>query len=633
MRTWTILLLLSCITASAQDTLSVRLMDRDLVLTDPVQGVRHLRKTVKLPPASTPVRRILLTLTYACPDSLHCGEWDYLDQVFVKPLHGQDSVEMARLLTPYGGLFRPDWRFAWVSDVSDLWPVLRDSVELIHVHHGFEPDNDRGWAVSLDLQYITGQAIAPVLGIGQLYRGSFAYGDSSKPIEKQLAPRNLPSLPGAEWLRIRAQQTGHGMNPSDGCGEFCSKWRSISVDGQPVQHRALWKECASNPLSPQAGTWIFDRALWCPGELQPPDLITVPLDPGRYEHVVDLDMEPYATDSSTAMTDLSAYAVQLGKATARNDALITEVLVPSDQPRHARMNETHDGPRIVIANAGSDTLRSLSIRYGSIGGTQRRFAWTGLLAFGASDTVDLPGPVDHGAGRNRFLATLEKPNGKRDAWPADNSLRSSCNPVDVIPGTVVLQLRTNKQPEQNALRLTDADGHVILERGQGSLRADTLYSDTLRLPPHSYRLQLTDTAGDGLEFWYNTEGGQGYMRLLDAQGRLLKRFESDCGNGVTWLFRTGGAATLAPDTAPSISLFPRRITHSTVLDYFANEAAMLRVEVTADDSSLVQEFRPNTPVKEARFTLDLTGNKPGRYAVCVRRNGQEVFRQRIRLEP
>lgn len=633
MRPWSILLFLSCITTHAQDTLSVRLMDRDLVVTDPAQGVRQLRKTVKLPPAATPVRRILLTLTYACPESLHCGEWDYLDQVLVKPLHGNDTIELARMLTPYGGLFRQDWHFAWASDVSDLWPVLRDSVELIHVHHGYEPNNDRGWAVSLDLQYITGQAIAPVLGIGQLYRGSFAYGDSSKPIEKQLAPRELPALPGAEWLHIRAQQTGHGMNPSDDCGEFCAKQRSIYVDGHQVQRRALWKECASNPLSPQAGTWIFDRADWCPGEMQPPDRITVPLQPGKAEHVVDINMEPYTTDSSTAVTDLSAYAVQLGRATAAHDAMITEVLVPSDAPRHARMNATHDGPRIVIANAGSDTLRSLTIRYGSLGGAMRSFEWHGLLAFGASDTVNLPGPVDHGAGRKVFRAVLEKPNGKRDAWRADNSLRSTYAQVDVLPGTVVLQLRTNAQPKQNMIRLADASGKALVDRPLGSLRADTLYSDTLHLPPATYRLQLQDTAGDGLEFWYNTEGGSGYLRLLDSEGHLLKNFEGDCGNGLVYLFRTGDKPTVAPDTVPVIGLFPRRVNPRTVLDYFANEAAMLRMELIAADSTMVQEFRPNTPVKEARFTMDLSGNAPGRYAVRVLRNGQEVFRQRIRLEP
>ncbi|TXI77716.1 MAG: hypothetical protein E6Q44_12940 [Flavobacteriales bacterium] len=626
------LLLFTCLTASAQDTITVHALDRALVVTDPAHGVRYLHQRVALPPASTPVRRILLNLTYACPDSLNCAEWDYLDHVLVRPLHSTDTVELARMLTPYGSYYKQGWQFTWASEVSELWPVLHDSVELIHVHHGYEPNNDRGWAVSLDLHYITGKPIAPILGIEELYRGHYAYGDSTHPIEEALAPRRVRTLPGAEWLRIRTQQTGHGMNPSDGCGEFCAKWRHITVDGREVQRRMLWKECASNPLHPQAGTWIFDRADWCPGEMQPPDRITVPMAPGRSEHMLDVDMEPYTVDSSSAFTNLSAYAVQLGRANAAHDAMITEVLVPSAEPRHARMNEGHDGPRIVVANAGGDTLRTLTIRYGRVDGTLRTHLWQGLLPFGASDSVDLPGPMDHGAGGAVFTAILEKPNGKRDAWPADNRLRSAYPSVEVLPDTVILQLRTNAQPAHNALRLTEASGKVLVDRPLGSLRADTLYSDTLHLPSATYRLQLQDTAGDGLEFWYNTEGGSGHLRLLDRAGRLLKYYKSDHGNGLVHVFRTGTRPTVLPDTVPMISLFPRRTQGRTRLDYFANDASMLHLTVSSEDSTAIMEIKPPQAVKEASFPIDLGWAPPGRYLVTLLRDGRSVFRQRIRLE-
>lgn len=617
---------------NAQDTVSVRVLDRELVITDPGQGVRFVGRTVKLPSAELPVRRILLTLTYACPDSMRCADWDYLDHVLVRPLNSPDTFELARMLTPYGGLFKRDWQFSWVSDVSDLQTVLRDSVEVIHVHHGYEPFEDRGWAVTLDLRYITGPPIAPVLGIRELFRGHYAMGDDNHPLEEVLKPVEMPVQPGAEWLTIRSQQTGHGMNPEDGCGEFCAKWRSISVDGQEVQRRRLWKECASNPLSPQAGTWIFDRADWCPGELQAPDRVTVPLGQGNRTAVVHFSMEPYSTDSSTAFTNLSAYAVYQGRPTARHDAMITEVLVPSDEARHARMNEHHDGARIVIANAGADTLRTLSIRYGLEGDLPTTFNWQGALPFGACDTIDLPGPISHRPEATLFKATVEGPNGYPDAWPADNTVQSRCPAVDVLPAGLLLRLRTNNEPEHNALSLRDSSGRTWIDHSLGSLHADTLYTDSLELPPGIYRLQLTDTAGDGLTFWFNSEGGQGHLRLLDRDGRLLKRFESDCGNGITYHFRVGGPPTVVPDTLPAISLFPRRIKGVTRLDLFANEAAPIIIRVTDEDGQVVQELRPNEPVKEASFTLDLTGSRPGRYAVTVEKGGREVFRERLRLE-
>lgn len=627
-----LLILLLSSGAPGQDTLTVRVLDRELVITDPGPGVRYLHKQVNLPPAEFPVRRILLTLTYACPDSMRCADWDYLDHVLVRPLNTTDTFELARMLTPYGGLFKRGWQFSWVSDVSDLQTVLRDSVEVMHVHHGYEPFHDRGWAVTMDLRYITGPPIAPILGIKEIYRGQFPLGDADEPLEEALKPVSLAVPPGTEWLTIRSQQTGHGMNPEDGCGEFCAKWRSILVDGHEVQRRRLWKECASNPLSPQAGTWIFDRADWCPGELQPPDRITVPVADGTVGHAVDFDMEPYVVDSSTAATNLSAYAVHWGRPTSRYDALITEILVPSNEPRHARMNEAHDGPRIVIANAGRDTLRSLQIRYGAMDNPTRVFHWYGALAFGASDTVDLPGPIGLGGKTGTFLAVLGSPNGQQDAWPADNTLHSRIPEVDVLPAELILQLRTNNEPGHNALVLREAQGRTIVDRPLGTLRADTIYADTLRLAEGFYTMQLTDTAGDGLSFWFNSAGGQGHLRLLDGQGRLIKRFESDCGNGTTYLFRVGGPPSVKPDTVPAVSLFPRRTKALSRLDYFANAPGHITLQVVDEDGNTVQEIKPNHSLKEASFTIDLTGCKPGRYTATVLVDGREVFRDRLRLE-
>lgn len=625
------ILLFSTPLAHGQDTVVVRALDRELVITDPGPEVRYIGRTVMLPSAALPVRRILLTLTYACPDGMRCADWDYLDHIWVRPVNTTDTFELARMLTPYGGLFKPDWQFSWVSDATDLVTVLRDSVEFIHVHHGYEPFHDRGWSVTLDLRYITGPPIAPALGIAGLYRGSFAMGDTELPLEQALKPVPLDHMPGAEWLTIRSQQTGHGMNPDDGCGEFCAKWRSIQVDGIEIQRRMLWQECASNPLSPQAGTWVFDRADWCPGQLQPPDRVTLPLAANGEGHEVAFAMQPYVADSSTASTNLSAYAVQWGRPSARHDVMVTEVLVPSDEPRHARLNADHEGPRIVIANAGADTLVSLMIHYGRTDGAQATFRWEGALPFGAVDTVNLPGPIDYRAHPGFFRVSAEAPNGQVDAWPVDNALRSRMDGVDMLPADLVLQLRTNNEPGDNALDLHDASGRAHLHYPLGSLKADTLYSDTLGLEPGTYRLQLTDTAGNGLKFWFNNEGGQGHLRLLDNEGRLLKRFESDCGNGMTYLFRVGERPTVQPDTLPAASLFPNRTKALSRLDFFANEPGSITIRVTDEEGHVVQEIKPNVPVKEASFNIDLTGSAPGRYTATVERAGIEIFRERLRL--
>lgn len=634
MRLLLLVALLAAAPLAAQDTLLVRAHQRATIVTDPAAGVRAYPLKLRFPSARTAVRKALLTLTLACPTGLRCADWDYLDHVLVRPLSGTDTFEVARVLTPYGGQFGPDWRFTWQADITDFLPVLRDSAEVIYVHSGYEPNEDRGWALSLDFRFVQGPPAAEVLAVQQLYRGHFAYGDPARSVEEDLPLRAVATDPRAALLRVRMHHTGHGMNTGDGCGEFCRKWRSVKVDGREVSRTALWKECGHNPLYPQAGTWIFDRANWCPGELQPSEAVTVPIAGGGRpldKHTVDIDLEPYAHDSSTARTSIAAYAVQLARPRALHDAAVEAILLPSDDPRHARLNPAVHEPRVVLRNNGEAPLDLLLIRYGTEGFRERSYVHARRIAFGATDTVTLPHLIDMKPGRNTFTVSVHEPNGHKDGWKHDNALRSTFTAADVLDSVLIVQLRTNAEPQHNAISLASTRGRLHIDRPLGALRPDTLYTDTLHLPPASYVLQLADTAGDGLEFWYNAKGGRGFLRLLDGQGRLLKRFQSDCGNGLQYQFRVGGPSTVAPDAAADIGLFPTRTTGPTVLDYFANVPGALRIRVVGEDGAEAALIEPPAPVKELILPIDLSDMPRGRYTVKVERDGAEVFSRRLRL--
>ncbi len=630
---WATLLPLSPLTA--QDTVHVRVHDHATVVTDPSKGVRsHVRKA-RFPGTDVAVRKILLTVSFACPDSMRCADWDYLDHILVHPLNSADTIEVARVLTPYGGQFSKDWHWRWVLDVTDFSTVLRDEVEVDYLHSGYEPANDRGWSVTLDFDFVLGPPAAEVLSVVPLYRGHFNYGDSARSVEADLPPRSFTPHDRAAFARVRVQQTGHGMHEDDGCGEFCAKWRAIRFDGKEVDRRDLWKDCASNPLQPQAGTWIYDRAAWCPGELQPPDAVTVPMAPAmdgaHRTHTVDIDMQPYVHDSSTARTDIAAYLVQLAAPRARNDASVEAILLPTDEPAYASYNPAVHEPRIVIRNQGSDPLEMISITYGTDGFKQRLFAWNGRLRFGMSDTVVLPHVIDSKPGTNTFRVRLGDPNSRNDKWKADNELLTNFAAAPVLDSVLILQLRTNAAPDHNSLRLASTRGRVHVQRPLGSLRADTLYTDTLHLPPGAYELQLTDTAGDGLEFWYNTEQGRGSLRLLDANGQLLARFQSDHGNGVHYAFTVGGAPTVQPDTLPDIGLFPVMTDSLTTLDYFANVAGAVEVLLVNEAGEELRRSAVPGRTSQAVVPIVVHGLAPGRCWVKVLRDGREVYSRRMRI--
>lgn len=630
MRTSLLLLALafSC-TLFAQDTLHVRSHDRATIVTDPAAGVRSFPARVRFPAPKVDLRQVLLTVTFACPDSLRCAEWDYLDHILVHPLGTTDTIEVARMLTPYGSYFRNPWSFTWQVDVTDFSTVLRDSVEVIYVHSGFEPNNDRGWAITLDFACITGPPAARVLAVRTLHRGHFLYGDTAQPFARAVPPRTLTMDARAAQARVRLHQTGHGMHADDGCAEFCRKWREVRFDGRTVDRRELWRDCGTNPLQPQAGTWIFDRGNWCPGELQQPDVVDVPLQGRARTHTVDVVMEPYAHDSSTARWDIAAYLVELESPRAKHDVALMDILAPSDAPVHRLRNPACGAAIVQLRNLGAEPLRSVDIVYSTEGSTLRTHRWTGHLAFNATTTVALPGMVE-GTGPSVFVVRLERPNGKADAWPHDNTLRSTFTPVPVYPATLLVQLLTNNEPMHNALLVKGAWGGVALEHPLGKLDSARTYTDTLRLAEGCYTLALTDTAGDGLEFWYNTKGGRGVLRLLDGEGRLLHRFNSDHGHGITHQFRVAHDAPVQRDTVPDIGLFPIRTAGPTVLDYFADREAAVRLHVLDPAGAVVHE-QDLGRLRQGRVAIDLSALAPERYSVVVLCDGVEVFHRRLRI--
>lgn len=625
-----LLLLIGAVRVSAQDTLHIISHQRATIITDPSKGVQQFPANVAFPSAGTEVRQVLLHVTFGCPDSLRCADWDYMDRILVHRIGTADTFEVSRMLTPYGGGFRKEWHFTWTTDLTDLRSLLQDSCTVIYEHGGYEPNTDRGWAVTLDFAFILGMPARPVLAVVPLYAGGFAYGDKARSIEADLPPRTVNVPAGATDLRIRMLQTGHGMNPQDGCGEFCAKQRYVMLDGDTVATHKLWKDCGCNPVQPQAGTWIFDRANWCPGSLNQPDACDVALAPAARKATVDIDMEPYAVDSSTAVEQLCAYAILLGPPSAPNDVALQALLEPhADQP-FAATRPMGNTARIRIVNRGRDPLRTAAVQYGTKGFKPRTFRWSGDLPADASMEVELPGVIDMVPGMNTFSVDVKRPNGKRDAWPRDNRREMRFSAPPVLGPDLIVQLRTNKEPGQNALAVTGTEGRKWLDHTLGSLRADTLYQDSLHLPPGRYTLQLTDTAGDGLEFWYNTAGGRGTLRLLDGQGRCIKAFESDCGDGLGYSFLVQEGAVSPVDTVPVIGLFPARTTGRTVLDLFANDTLPITVRIVDEQQQVVEEHQ-YTGLKQGAFTYDLGYRPPQRYMVKVLVEGREVFSRRLRV--
>ena len=620
--------------ASIPDTLQVTTHKRVLVVTNPSTGEKSFVRWGSFPGKETNVRSIRMTVTLGCPDSIPCAHWDYLDHIYVRRQGGVHSksmdYEIGRMLTPYGSIFDRGWEWNWSADITDFANVLRDSVEIEYVHSGYEPSTV-GWALTIRFDIITGKPAAKAISITRMWEGSFKYGDPAVKIEDQLAPIKFRTDKSASFARFRIQQTGHGMDEPKGCSEFCSKYREIKLDDKLIDKRNLWKECGDNPLYPQGGTWIYARGNWCPGDLQEAETFDVHLDKG--EHTLGIYMQPYlATGNIQAHESIASYLIQYKSPESANDVAIAEVLSPNSTENLNRKNPVCAEPHIVIRNLGKEILHSTVIWYGTQGYPMRKHTWHGSLRFNEICDIWLEGPINFKPGKNMFIVNATMPNGKKDGWEADNEMKVNFDSPIVLPNQIIVQFRSNEHPTDNKLSLIDAFGGIIYIREPSSFKPHTMYFDTLKLDAGCYELNLSDTAGNGLEFWDEPEQGYGFLRLLDQKGRLLYNFESDCGSGQHLAFSASVNAQY--DTTKNrlaFSVFPLRVKDKLVFDCVASWPTDITVLIKGSENEILEKHE-FLGLKNRLTNIDISHLPVGRYFFEVQVDGIRQFKKRFNKE-
>jgi hypothetical protein len=461
-------------------------------------------------------------------DSIHVAPETVLhvtkQQVYV-PFEVIVPYEIGRFITPYGKLFPKDREFDWVFDVTDYAFLLHDSVEIRTFYDGWS----QGSLYSLDFEVIEGVPPVDVYKVENLYTGGFSYGNPDNPIENHLTPKTITVDQNAKHTWLKLTTSGHGFGGTDNAAEFSEKTHWVEVNGTRRFDQFLWRnDCGQNPISPQAGTWQYNRAGWCPGDIVHPFVydLTPYVTPGQ-QVTVDYNMQPYvnADLSHPASYIIQAQVLYAGEANFANEVRIEEIRKPNSAYMYRRMNPlcSDDNPVIVIRNTGGTDLTSLKINYGTGGSTSHSYNWTGKVKFMDTAVILLPG-IDLGSTDNTFTVTLSEPNGVTDEYSGNNTMSSSYKVSKRSSGVVYLTMRTDDF--QNHPLITNGISYKVVDLAGNTLydKADfadgTIYRDTFRLNNGCYHFIIYDSyLGDGLLALGNSVTGS-YL-LKDDQGRTI----------------------------------------------------------------------------------------------------------------
>jgi hypothetical protein len=530
------------------------------------------------------------------------------------------KYEIMSFVTPYGvNLDLGQNGKTWTFDVTDYAPILNGTKRLT-IERGGQ------WMEDMDIRflYIVGTPPRDVLDIQQIWPvESKTY--TSIMADDSFAPKDMPLHPNGEYFKVRSAISGHGQE-----GEFIPRAHSLNVNGGIEEFGwQVWKECSYNPIFPQGGTWIYDRAGWCPGmatDVEESDL-TPYITAGQTTATIDYGVLSGSGDSRyIANHQLVSY----GGANFNLDARITDVISPSNKVEYSKEGILCGRPTIVIQNTGATTLTSLTIEYWvNNAATKQTYNWTGNLGFMEKEEVSLPVSsalwTDITGSENAFYAEISNPNGSTDEYSFNNLTHSNFSVPDVLPSEFKLSFRTNSQGGESRIFLYDDNGTQLFFRA--GMSAYTTYDEIFNLNSGCYSLVIQDTDGDGIDFWANNDG-TGFCRIFRTDIPLaIKTLEPDFGGSITYNFTVGfPLPTESIEENLDVTVFPNPASQYFVLKGKHLEDANISVFNAIGQVVQIPNFVSNNEI------LFRTENLPkGIYFINIKQ-GEELVTKRVIIE-
>ncbi|MBM3436045.1 MAG: Omp28-related outer membrane protein [Bacteroidetes bacterium] len=155
-------------------------------------------------------------------------------------------------------------------------------------------------------------------------------------------------------------------------------------------------------------------------------------------------------------------------------------------------------PQISIINAGADALTTVDINYTVNNEPVSTYPWSGNLAYGESELVDLP-PISFGLlDNNDLMIYSSNPNGNADEDTSNDTLVSSfTSAMEVVPNIYVF-IKLDDNPGETTWECLNSSGTVLYSGGPYSIPQEFV-KDTLFLTDDDcYTFAIYDSGGDGL---------------------------------------------------------------------------------------------------------------------------------------
>ncbi len=213
------------------------------------------------------------------------ASYDNTTMLFVRNKTDGQWYELTRAFTPYGNAFNSSWSKTFWIDVSEYSFMLSGDTEFRLYYGGFDATPTRSHAVRLDFNLYEGKPSKKVVWTSKVYDSSrdgnsgyrgWSYGVKGHDIEdaSRLGKREFTLPQEVKSLLMKVAVSGHGHDQgrfiertgyvTRNAAEFDENTYTIVING--VTQKKTGRIFYSNKDNyPQAGTYLYDRANWAPG--------------------------------------------------------------------------------------------------------------------------------------------------------------------------------------------------------------------------------------------------------------------------------------------------------------------------------------------------------------------------------
>ncbi len=201
--------------------------------------------------------KIIGKLKIECPTG-GCDPWDRVSHIEAQGKDGE-WYEIIRYLTPYGVACQSE------IDLTDFASLLLGKTKF-RISLGTQGN---GFLYTLNLEYRAGTPTNAYSHIQKVWYNTYQFGDMANLQPYEPTTANLNSNVQAAKIKLVATGHGWGDNNTGNAAEFQRNIHHIWVNGTQTFAHDNWNICNPNPdgCSPQFGTWIHNRAGWCPGSI------------------------------------------------------------------------------------------------------------------------------------------------------------------------------------------------------------------------------------------------------------------------------------------------------------------------------------------------------------------------------